>query len=171
MKSPRSTSSLGKKTSARPRSKLCAKGMPSPARLSHLYRLSGNRTPGAIPSSLSDGIGCDGYVCKYLERALAPIADRPWLPRHGRTRSRGIGATCRWPILANDLASVRTQPASPSGPRRVTHGRSGLSRGVSAATVTACGGSSSCAGRTESAPHTSAGSGPSRRSCLCSRSP
>jgi pimeloyl-ACP methyl ester carboxylesterase len=72
------------------------------------YRLLGESSPGAIPIVLSDGIGCDGYVWKYLERALAP--DRRivhWHYRgHGRTPEPRDRSHVSMADLADDLASV-----------------------------------------------------------------
>ena len=60
------------------------------------------------PIVLSDGIGCDGYVWKYLERALA--ADRRivhWHYRgHGRTPEPRDRRRVSMADLADDLASV-----------------------------------------------------------------
>jgi len=51
------------------------------------YRLSGNESSAKVPLAFTDGIGCDGYVWKYVERDLG--ADRRivhWHYRgHGRT--------------------------------------------------------------------------------------
>jgi pimeloyl-ACP methyl ester carboxylesterase len=72
------------------------------------YRIVGNDGGAGVPILLSDGIGCDGFVWKYLERSLAP--ERKiihWHYRgHGRTpeprdRRRVSMADC-----ADDLASV-----------------------------------------------------------------
>ena len=70
------------------------------------YRIVGTDAP-RENLVFTDGIGCDGYVWKYLERTLAPehrIAH--WhLPGHGRTpvfRSRRVSI----PDLADDLAAV-----------------------------------------------------------------
>jgi pimeloyl-ACP methyl ester carboxylesterase len=63
---------------------------------------------GRVPLVLSDGIGCDGYVWKYLERALAP--DRRiihWHYRgHGRTPEPRDRSRVSMADLADDLACV-----------------------------------------------------------------
>jgi pimeloyl-ACP methyl ester carboxylesterase len=71
------------------------------------YRSLG--TPGPrTPIILSDGIGCDGYVWKYLERALAE--DRQvvhWHYRgHGRTPEPRDRSRVSMADLADDLVSV-----------------------------------------------------------------
>lgn len=63
---------------------------------------------GRLPVVLSDGIGCDGYVWKYLERALD--AERflvHWHYRgHGRTPEPRDRQRVSMADLADDLASV-----------------------------------------------------------------
>src|SRR5262245_9495810 len=70
------------------------------------YRLSGagDARPTVV---LSDGIGCDGFVWKYLERALGErYRILRWHYRgHGRTPAPRTPGTCM-ADLADDLASV-----------------------------------------------------------------
>src|SRR5262245_50116522 len=74
------------------------------------YRLLGPESPGqgSAPLVLSDGIGCDGFVWKYLERALAteqPILH--WHYRgHGRTPEPRDRRRVAVADLADDLTSV-----------------------------------------------------------------
>jgi pimeloyl-ACP methyl ester carboxylesterase len=73
------------------------------------YRAFGTEAGrGALPLVLSDGIGCDGYVWKYLERELA--ADRRivhWHYRgHGRTPEPRDRSRVSMADLADDLVSV-----------------------------------------------------------------
>jgi pimeloyl-ACP methyl ester carboxylesterase len=75
------------------------------------YRVLGRRLAGPqTPVVLSDGIGCDGYVWKYLERALAEAGDRQvvhWHYRgHGRTPEPRDRRRVAMADLADDLASV-----------------------------------------------------------------
>jgi pimeloyl-ACP methyl ester carboxylesterase len=71
------------------------------------YRCLGTET-GALPVVLSDGIGCDGYVWKYLERALAPSRRLiHWHYRgHGNTPEPRDRRRVSVPDLADDLAAV-----------------------------------------------------------------
>src|SRR5512145_2238228 len=72
------------------------------------WRTFGQRRAGAPDVILSDGIGCDGYVWKYLERALGEEHRViHWHYRgHGRTpvprNRRNVGIA----DLADDLATV-----------------------------------------------------------------
>ncbi len=63
---------------------------------------------GALPIVLSDGIGCDGYVWKYLERALADERRIVhWHYRgHGRTPEPRDRSRVSMADLADDLACV-----------------------------------------------------------------
>ena len=71
------------------------------------YRSFGKET-GATPVVLSDGIGCDGYVWKYLERALADERRVVhWHYRgHGRTPEPRDRRRVAMADLADDLESV-----------------------------------------------------------------
>jgi pimeloyl-ACP methyl ester carboxylesterase len=73
------------------------------------YRVLGpDPMPDTVPLVLSDGIGCDGYVWKYLERALPE--DRRvvhWHYRgHGRTPEPRDRRRVSMADMADDLASV-----------------------------------------------------------------
>jgi pimeloyl-ACP methyl ester carboxylesterase len=75
------------------------------------YRLIGRESSiseGLAPLMLSDGIGCDGYVWKYLERALAEERRiLHWHYRgHGRTPEPRDRRRVSMADLADDLASV-----------------------------------------------------------------
>jgi pimeloyl-ACP methyl ester carboxylesterase len=72
------------------------------------YEVLGDDRDGATPVVLSDGIGCDGFVWKYLERALSE--ERKvihWHYRgHGRTPEPRDRRRVSMADLADDLASV-----------------------------------------------------------------
>ncbi len=72
------------------------------------FRVLGRASDGALPLVLSDGIGCDGYVWKYLERSLGE--ERlivHWHYRgHGRTPEPRDRTRVSMADLADDLASV-----------------------------------------------------------------
>lgn len=71
------------------------------------YRVTG-QLDGGLTVVLSDGIGCDGYVWKYLERALADEARVVhWHYRgHGRTPEPRDRSRVSMADLADDLAAV-----------------------------------------------------------------
>jgi pimeloyl-ACP methyl ester carboxylesterase len=71
------------------------------------YRTFGNDSA-AMPIVLSDGIGCDGYVWKYLERALGDERRIVhWHYRgHGRTPEPRDRSRVSMADLADDLVSV-----------------------------------------------------------------
>jgi pimeloyl-ACP methyl ester carboxylesterase len=63
-----------------------------------------------VPLVLSDGIGCDGYVWKYLERAVDDRRVVHWHYRgHGRTPEPRDRRRVSMADLADDLASVMDQ--------------------------------------------------------------
>ena len=83
------------------------------------YRAFGADDPdrATLPLVLSDGIGCDGYVWKYLERELA--GERRilhWHYRgHGRTPEPRDRSRVSMADLADDLASVMDDAAVARG--------------------------------------------------------
>jgi pimeloyl-ACP methyl ester carboxylesterase len=72
------------------------------------FKLYGNEGPDAHLTVLCDGIGCDGYVWKYLEEALAPDqAILHWHYRgHGQTPRPRNPRHVTMPDLADDLDSI-----------------------------------------------------------------
>ncbi len=73
-----------------------------------LYYEIGAPKPGRLPIVLCDGIGCDGFIWKYLKPALS--VDHQvlrWHYRgHGRSQKPKIADNVGIPNLSDDLASV-----------------------------------------------------------------
>lgn len=92
---------------------------PTAARTEHYALRPGDRSPlfyerydpgrpGAPAVALCDGIGCDGYVWRYLIRALAPRARlvHGHYPGHGRSPRPRDGARLAIADLADDVAAL-----------------------------------------------------------------
>lgn len=78
-------------------------------------RATNGSAPGERPSAvLADGIGCDGYVWKYLRRDLAPHLDViHWhYPGHGRSPRPRDSRRVTIPDLADDLVAVQDECGS-----------------------------------------------------------
>ncbi|MBI4512293.1 MAG: alpha/beta hydrolase [Deltaproteobacteria bacterium] len=71
------------------------------------YRVLGD-DQGGLPVVFTDGIGCDGFAWKYLERSLAPSRKLiHWhYPGHGRTPAPRSGRRISIADLADCLANV-----------------------------------------------------------------
>jgi pimeloyl-ACP methyl ester carboxylesterase len=71
------------------------------------YSDDDDHSDGRSPVALCDGIGCDGYVWRYLRRSLAPRRVlHPHYRGHGRSQAPRDLARVGIPDLADDLAAV-----------------------------------------------------------------
>ncbi|MCX5747867.1 MAG: alpha/beta hydrolase [Proteobacteria bacterium] len=72
------------------------------------YESWGQRSPSHAPILLCDGIGCDGYVWRYLRRDLGTerFGLHPHYRGHGRTAAPRDPTRIRIEDLADDVASV-----------------------------------------------------------------
>ena len=67
----------------------------------------GERQNGTPALVLSDGVGCDGFIWKYLRRSLADYRVVHWNYRgHGRTPRPRDPGRISMPDFADDLAAV-----------------------------------------------------------------